>query len=144
MEKAIFTAETVAQRKVPIFVKQTPNNLEQVFLTALGLGGAPRGDCQEPWAWALQGETWVFRVGGGHGGRWQRTAGDDGRRQRTAGNCGRQPDIVRTSGDGRGLQRAVGDRGGLLEIAGLWPHLMRDVPMRDVPAVEGRTAIRTH
>ena len=32
----------------------------------------------------------------------------------------------------------------LLEIAGLWPHLMRDVPVRDVPALEGHTAIRTH
>ena len=37
----------------------------------------------------------------------------------------------------------------VLEIAGLWPHLMRDVPLRDVPvgdvpALEGRTGIRTH
>ena len=37
----------------------------------------------------------------------------------------------------------------LLEIARLWPHLMRDVPVRDVvvrdvPALEGRSGQRTH
>ena len=43
----------------------------------------------------------------------------------------------------------LGDFSEMLEIAALWPHLMRDVPLRDVqvrdvPALEGRTAIRTH
>ena len=32
----------------------------------------------------------------------------------------------------------------VLEIACLWPHLMGDVPVRDVPAPEGRTGVRTH
>ena len=37
----------------------------------------------------------------------------------------------------------------VLEIARLWPHLMRDAPVRnvlvrDVPALEGRSSIRTH
>ena len=32
----------------------------------------------------------------------------------------------------------------MLEIEGLWPHLMRDVPVRDVPAPVGRTGdVRT-
>ena len=31
----------------------------------------------------------------------------------------------------------------MLENACLWPHLMRDVPVRDVPAPEGRTGVRT-
>ena len=32
----------------------------------------------------------------------------------------------------------------VLEIARLWPHLMRDVPVRDMPALEGRSGVRTH
>ena len=32
----------------------------------------------------------------------------------------------------------------LLEIACLWPHLVRDVPVRDVPALEGHSGLRTH
>ena len=32
----------------------------------------------------------------------------------------------------------------MLEITRLWPHLMRDVRVLDVPALEGRTGIRTH
>ena len=42
----------------------------------------------------------------------------------------------------------------MLEIACLWPHLMRDVPVRDVPVrdvlvrdvptLEGRSGVRTH
>ena len=35
-EKAIFTAETVAQRNGPIFTKQAPNHLEPVLPTVLG------------------------------------------------------------------------------------------------------------
>ena len=41
-----------------------------------------------------------------------------------------------------GLQEEAMKRG-LLENACLWPHLMRHVPVRDVPAPEGRTGVCT-